>query len=680
MCPCGGRVDVDVEEPGPVGGMAQRQAGLLLPTHAGRPPRGLTRVEVAARLHPPVQPLVHVQDRPAPADDDRRAGDVRGVGVEVERVPGAHRARSGCAPGPRPHGRRPGSCRGDGAADLGHQSPRPAIARRLGARSRRTRCIPTTPPGRTSTMAGARPPTGRRAHKMGENPLPRPPAARHGGDWAACGGPPRQGGASDEPDPAPRAHRRRPRRHELECPRHLRADHLGAGRAGVPRLLRQWTRTRSYWVAALVASVLFFASPARPRARARRRGPAQRDRRAIDHLVALRRRRPARRRGAEPGCRLPHRRGGTGDQPGPRRASSGSSKRSPPRPASTAWPSGVLGVAVASSTCCWPSSTSSRLRRSTAAASCVPALWEWNHDRDRSAILAARAGRGFGFLLVATGIFMFFVPGLRPLRPVAGGARLVPRERRPRPRSAGPRSARRRAASSVGEVMSPPAPAVLGDVTVSAMLAHTTPWYRAEVVPVVDPAGMLTGLLSVERLAALPGRGPRHHPGRGPGRPDRHGARRPGDRPHGRRPGALGARRRAGSPGPRRRRAAPRRGHPRPTSSVPPSGRITAARRADPVTWPAGDEDGSSCEPCGAGGAAHRPLPTAPRRARLPLRGDPEVRQRPGGGQGRARRLLRPVRPLPLAPASSPPSSGGCCTTTRTSRSRSSSPHWPTSR
>ena len=61
-------------------------------------------------------------------------------------------------------------------------------------------------------------------------------------------------------------------------------------------------------------------------------------------------------------------------------------------------------------------------------------------------------------------------------------------------------------AVKVGEVMEAPAPAVAGATSVSAMLARTTPWYRAEEIPVVDPAGELTGLLSVQRLAQVPGR------------------------------------------------------------------------------------------------------------------------------------------------------------------------------
>jgi len=130
-------------------------------------------------------------------------------------------------------------------------------------------------------------------------------------------------------------------------------------------------------------------------------------------------------------------------------------------------------------------------------------LWAWNHDRDRSAVLAARAGRVFGYVLMATGVFMFFVPdyGIAGLWPVALGWFLVSAAR------AEERWAQERhdvSGLTAAQVMSPPAPAVDGTTTVSQLLAHGAPWYRAEVLPVAEPSGRLVGLLSLERLARLP--------------------------------------------------------------------------------------------------------------------------------------------------------------------------------
>jgi Zn-dependent protease len=129
-------------------------------------------------------------------------------------------------------------------------------------------------------------------------------------------------------------------------------------------------------------------------------------------------------------------------------------------------------------------------------------LWAWNHDHDRSSILAARAGRAFGYLLIALGAFLVFTPvGLWGLWPIGLGWFLVSAAR------AEERWAQECsdvATITVGEVMVRPAPSVLGGLTVSEMLAYTSPWYRTEVVPVTDPSGALTGLLSVERLAHVP--------------------------------------------------------------------------------------------------------------------------------------------------------------------------------
>jgi len=129
-------------------------------------------------------------------------------------------------------------------------------------------------------------------------------------------------------------------------------------------------------------------------------------------------------------------------------------------------------------------------------------LWAWNHDHDRSSILAARAGRAFGYLLMAAGAVLIFTPvGIFGLWPIGLGWFLVSAAR------AEERWARERrdvAAITVGQVMMRPAPAVVGGLTVSEMLANWGPWCRTEVVPVTDPSGTLTGLLSVQRLGHVP--------------------------------------------------------------------------------------------------------------------------------------------------------------------------------
>ena len=130
-------------------------------------------------------------------------------------------------------------------------------------------------------------------------------------------------------------------------------------------------------------------------------------------------------------------------------------------------------------------------------------LWSWNHDRDRSAIMAARAGSAFGILLVAVGVFMFFVPeyGLFGLWPAALGWFLVSAARAEERWAQERRDVR---SVTVAQAMSPAAPPVHGDTTVSQLLAHGSPWFRVEAIPVVDGAGILTGLIETSRLAHLP--------------------------------------------------------------------------------------------------------------------------------------------------------------------------------
>jgi len=130
-------------------------------------------------------------------------------------------------------------------------------------------------------------------------------------------------------------------------------------------------------------------------------------------------------------------------------------------------------------------------------------LWRWNHDRDRAAVLAARVGRVFGVVLIVVGIVMFFVPGygLFGLWPAALGLFLTSAAR------AEERWAQERhdvRAVTAAEAMSPVAGGVPGHITVSQLLAHSSPMFRVEAVPVIDAAGGLTGLLEVERLARLP--------------------------------------------------------------------------------------------------------------------------------------------------------------------------------
>jgi hypothetical protein len=81
-----GRMNVQVDKPRSVVGVADRQAGLL----ARLAQRGLSRrlagVDMPARLHPATHPLVPVQYGAAGSDHDGRAGHMHRVRSPVERV------------------------------------------------------------------------------------------------------------------------------------------------------------------------------------------------------------------------------------------------------------------------------------------------------------------------------------------------------------------------------------------------------------------------------------------------------------------------------------------------------------------------------------------------------------------------------------------------------------------
>jgi hypothetical protein len=69
-------MDVHVEQPGPAGRVAERQAGLLARLAQRRVPRRLAGLEMTARLEPDAHTLVAVQDDAARADHDGGTGHV----------------------------------------------------------------------------------------------------------------------------------------------------------------------------------------------------------------------------------------------------------------------------------------------------------------------------------------------------------------------------------------------------------------------------------------------------------------------------------------------------------------------------------------------------------------------------------------------------------------------------
>jgi hypothetical protein len=82
----GSGVDVDVDQLGHSARMGDGQPGLLRGFAQGAFPGGLTRVDVAARLHPDPEDPMAMEDHAARANHEGRAGDVDRAGVLAEGI------------------------------------------------------------------------------------------------------------------------------------------------------------------------------------------------------------------------------------------------------------------------------------------------------------------------------------------------------------------------------------------------------------------------------------------------------------------------------------------------------------------------------------------------------------------------------------------------------------------
>jgi len=96
----GGVVHVHVDEAWTVVGMGELEAGLLAGLAQRRSRWLLSGLKVAPGLQPPVQALVHVEDRAATPHDHGRTGDVFRPGVLVERARQALEVHHDASPRP----------------------------------------------------------------------------------------------------------------------------------------------------------------------------------------------------------------------------------------------------------------------------------------------------------------------------------------------------------------------------------------------------------------------------------------------------------------------------------------------------------------------------------------------------------------------------------------------------
>jgi Zn-dependent protease/CBS domain-containing protein len=129
-------------------------------------------------------------------------------------------------------------------------------------------------------------------------------------------------------------------------------------------------------------------------------------------------------------------------------------------------------------------------------------LWKKSKDRTRASVSAARAGLGFGVLLVAAGFVEFVVGSPIGLWPALLGWFLFSAAR------AEERAARHRQAVEglpVGSVMWPHPPVVPSSMTVAELLSGPIHWWHgAQVAAVTGPSGWVDGVVTVDRIRRVP--------------------------------------------------------------------------------------------------------------------------------------------------------------------------------
>ncbi|HLX89534.1 MAG TPA: site-2 protease family protein, partial [Acidimicrobiales bacterium] len=129
------------------------------------------------------------------------------------------------------------------------------------------------------------------------------------------------------------------------------------------------------------------------------------------------------------------------------------------------------------------------------------ALWRAWRDRQRAAVAAARAGRGFGALLIAGGLIGLVTRSPIGLWPALLGWFLYT--------AAGSeeRVARLRGGVSqltVGQVMTPHPPVVAAGSTVAELVGGPLAHYQGDAAAVVDDHGWLAGLVTADAVRSVP--------------------------------------------------------------------------------------------------------------------------------------------------------------------------------
>lgn len=129
-------------------------------------------------------------------------------------------------------------------------------------------------------------------------------------------------------------------------------------------------------------------------------------------------------------------------------------------------------------------------------------LWQRSGDQSRATVLAARVGRGFGLALVAVcaALFVAYDDAYWLWPAVVGG--FLSGAARAEERAALVRSCL--AGLRVGDVMNAKPPAIASSTSVAELVHYHLPWYTTDAIAVVGTTGWLEGILPLDRVKALP--------------------------------------------------------------------------------------------------------------------------------------------------------------------------------
>jgi Zn-dependent protease/CBS domain-containing protein len=130
------------------------------------------------------------------------------------------------------------------------------------------------------------------------------------------------------------------------------------------------------------------------------------------------------------------------------------------------------------------------------------ALWRWRGNRQTAAVSAARAGRFFGFVLIAIGVLQVVIgAGLGGLWLALIGWFVVSAATAEEQQA---RLSGRLAGLTAAHVMSANPLTLDANLTVNDFVAQVALAHRFSTYPLVDPQGRLTGLVTLNRVRAVP--------------------------------------------------------------------------------------------------------------------------------------------------------------------------------